>query len=217
MDHSDSHCPLCLHAGGSLFHQDRSRSYWSCPQCDLVYVPARYHISAEAARRRYDTHRNSPDDSGYAGYQAFLNRLLDVLVPLLSPHSLGLDFGSGPEPVLAILMSERGYRTEIYDPLYADFSEPLERTYDFVTCSETVEHFTQPRSDWDRLLSVVKPGGWLGVMTQFVTDRSRFPNWYYKRDETHVCFYSQATFEWLAKEYELAVTFHPQSVVILQC
>ena len=217
MDARDSPCPLCLHAGGRLFHQGRSRIYWSCPQCDLIYVPSQYHVSVETARRRYDTHRNSPDDPGHAGYRAFLNRLLTVLVPLLPEGSTGLDFGSGPEPVLSTLLQEEGFQTEIYDPLYANQTTLLEHSYDFVTCTETVEHFTQPRTDWNRLFGLVKSGGWLGGMTQFVTDRSRFPNWYYQRDETHVCFYSGDTFQWLATEYELPVRFYPKSVALFRC
>ena len=212
----DSNCPLCLHRGGSLFHQDRLRVYWSCPQCELIYVPARYHISVEAARRRYDTHRNKPDDPGHAGYRAFLNRLLNVLVPLLPPGCTGLDFGSGPEPVLSLLMAEQGFQIKNYDPLYANLPSLLEQTYDFVTCAETMEHFTQPRANWECLLGLVKHGGWLGIMTQFVTDRSRFPNWYYKRDVTHVCFYSRETIEWLAQRYALSAHFYESSVAVFQ-
>ena len=110
------------------------------------------------------------------------------------------------------------HRSESVSKLVHNANQPslLEQTYDFVTCAETMEHFAQPRADWECLLGLVKHGGWLGIMTQFVTDRSRFPNWYYKRDATHVCFYSRATIQWLALEYTLTAHFYEKSVVVFQ-
>jgi len=53
----------------------------------------------------------------------------------------------------------------VYDPFFAPDPSALKRAHDFVTCTEVVEHFQQPADDWRRLLSLVKSGGWLGVMT----------------------------------------------------
>ncbi|SVE24466.1 uncharacterized protein METZ01_LOCUS477320, partial [marine metagenome] len=34
-----------------------------------------------------------------------------------------------------------------------------------------------------------------------------FSKWYYKRDPTHVAFYSQKTFSWMGNKYELEVHY----------
>ena len=43
-------------------------------------------------------------------------------------------------------------------------------------------------------------GGWLGVMTTFLTEDSLFENWHYRRDPTHVVFYAEQTFEIIADQ-----------------
>ena len=54
MSESNRQCPLCLSDGASLFHTSRQknleRDYFHCRTCDLVFVPAEFHIDADAAR-----------------------------------------------------------------------------------------------------------------------------------------------------------------------
>jgi hypothetical protein len=44
---------------------------------------------------------------------------------------------------------------------------------------------------------MLKPKGVLGVVTRRVPDD--FEGWWYHRDPTHVVFYSERTFEWIAE------------------
>jgi hypothetical protein len=53
-------------------------------------------------------------------------------------------------------------------------------------------------------------------MTQRRDGVPDFLRWRYAADETHVSFYSQKTFEWLARRWEWDVSFHGQHVVILR-
>jgi cyclopropane fatty-acyl-phospholipid synthase-like methyltransferase len=69
-----------------------------------------------------------------------------------------------------------------------------ERTYDFITCTEVVEHFHHPALEFRRLDALLKPGGWLAIQTTFQTDDARFARWNYRRDPTHVVFYRPYTF-----------------------
>ena len=55
----------------------------------------------------------------------------------------------------------------------------LNRTYDFITCTETVEHFTDPCTELQRFDILLRPGGWLGVMTGMLDSWDDFPSWYY--------------------------------------
>jgi transcription initiation factor TFIIIB Brf1 subunit/transcription initiation factor TFIIB len=205
-------CPLC-HQSATPFWEDARRAYFQCPDCGLVFADPASHLTREDEKRVYDQHENDPSD---ARYRQFLGRLAQPLLARLQPGMSGLDYGSGPGPTLSMLLEEAGMTMAIYDPIYAPDRTVLERTYDFVTCSEVAEHFRVPGEEWKRLVSLVHPGGWLGIMTKQVLDRERFPTWHYKNDPTHVCFYSQRTWKWLGDRHRLLVTRIPPDVVILQ-
>lgn len=143
-------------------------------------------------------HENSPADQAY---RRFLGRLFEPLNSRLELNSRGLDFGSGPGPTLSVMFKEAGHSVAIYDPHYSPDKRPLGVQYDFVTCTEVVEHFRNPCEDLNRLWSCVRPGGVLGVMTKLVIDADAFSTWHYKNDQTHVGFFSRETFQWLAKKW----------------
>ena len=204
-------CPLCRAATTDCFYTDQRRSYYRCATCGLIHVPREYHLTPEDERRRYDTHQNLPSDSGYRN---FLDRLLTPLLPQLGPGQQGLDFGCGPGPTLSLMLQERGYSMAVYDPYYANDPAVLERSYDFITCTEAIEHFARPDLEWRRLLGLLSAGGRLAIMTAFHDEKIDFGDWYYKNDPTHIGFYSIKTFEWLARRDGLKAEFFGDSVVI---
>ncbi len=187
--------------------------YLQCPDCSLVYVPSRYYLSRASEKERYDSHRNQPDDPGYRN---FLNRIVSPLISLLQPKAQGLDYGSGPEPVLSLLMAEKGFSLKNYDLFYANDKTLLGETYDFLVCSETIEHFHNPRTEWELFLKLVKNPGWIAIMTEMLRNETNFSSWYYKADKTHVCFYSKKTFDWLAEKYDLEAEFFGTSVIVFK-
>jgi 2-polyprenyl-3-methyl-5-hydroxy-6-metoxy-1,4-benzoquinol methylase len=91
----------------------------------------------------------------------------------------------------------------------------LEQTYDFITCTETAEHFHHPADEFRRLAAMLKPGGILAVMTMFQTDDDRFESWHYRLDPTHVVFYRAETFTHLAHELGLGCEVIRKDVVFL--
>jgi hypothetical protein len=97
------------------------------------------------------------------------------------------------------MLREAGHRIAVYDPFFADDPAVLRGTYDFITCTETAEHFHDPAAEFDRFDRLLRPGGWLGVMTCFQTDDAAFRDWHYRRDPTHVVFYKRETLEVLAE------------------
>ena len=103
---------------------------------------------------------------------------------------------------------------EIYDIFYARELSVLNRQYDFVTATEVLEHLHNPGQELDRLWTLLKPGGNLGIMTQLVKDQETFSRWYYKNDPTHVCFYSRSTFQWLAGRWQVEVEFADKDVIL---
>lgn len=190
-------CPLCLSEHITPHARAHRRPYLSCAECHLIFVPPDFHPDRKTERQRYETHNNDPSDEGY---RAFLCRVAAPLIQRVEPPAAGLDYGSGPGPTLSVMLEEHGFDVAIYDPFFAPQPDALNGTYAFVTCTETAEHFHAPRAEFDRLYGLLKPGGWLAVMTQW-TDGRDLRRWSYARDETHVCFYCAQTMEWIAEHY----------------
>lgn len=207
-------CPLCTATvKGGLFYRDRHRDYHRCPYCLLIYVPPAQCLSPEAERAEYDKHQNHPEDERY---RDFLGRLFIPLHDRLRPASHGLDFGSGPGPTLSLMFEEAGHRMSLFDPFYAPEQHTLTRQYDFITASEVVEHFQDPAAEFKLLWSILKPGGWLGVMTKLALNRVAFSHWHYKNDPTHVCFFSSKTIDWLANQWQVEVLQTAKDVFLFQ-
>jgi hypothetical protein len=210
-DIKDNICPLCSGSQVNKISQDQDRDYFLCPNCNLIFVPSAQFLSAAEEKARYDLHQNSPDDQRY---RQFLSRVLIPMQKRLQPGSCGLDFGSGPGPTLSVMFKEIGHSMEIYDIFYAREPSVLNRQYDFVTATEVLEHLHNPGQELDRLWTLLKPGGNLGIMTQLVKDQETFSRWYYKNDPTHVCFYSRSTFQWLAGRWQVEVEFADKDVIL---
>jgi len=191
------HCPLCGSRRIPPFAVREGRRFLRCRRCDLIFLDPAQRLGPGEERARYETHRNDPADPDY---RAFLDRLLGPLVERLTQGARGLDYGSGPGPTLSRMLTEAGYPTVDYDPFFAPREEVLDRRWDFVTCSETAEHFFDPGREFRRLDRMLAPGGWLGLMTGIVTDDVDFGTWWYVRDPTHVAFYSPETLSWIAAD-----------------
>lgn len=164
----------------------------------MTFVPTAQHKSAAEERARYETHRNGPED---AGYRAFLDRLLKPLAARLPAGARGLDYGSGPGPTASMMMRERGFSMRDYDPFFAPDEGALRAKYDFLVCTEVVEHLRQPAAIFLNIDSLLVPGGTLGILTGVLEDDAAFPSWWYHRDPTHVAFYRPETLAWIARRF----------------
>ena len=202
-------CPLCGGTRIAPYHRDRARDYLHCQTCSLVFVPPSQHLSLADEKAYYDLHDNQPDDPGY---RRFLDRLFTPLNQRLAPRSRGLDFGCGPGPALAHMLEEAGHAISLFDPFYCPDETALAARYDFITLSEVAEHLAEPGRELDRLWDNLLPGGWLGIMTKRVRDPDAFRTWHYITDPTHVCFFSDATFQWLVGHWSAMGA--PASLVI---
>lgn len=206
-------CPLCASADVAPHAERRGTRYWRCAVCRLVFLDPAQRLDAAAERAHYGTHENDPADPGY---RAFLARLADPLGERLVPGAEGLDYGCGPGPALSGMMRERGFRMRDYDPFFAPDADALARTYDFVTCSETAEHFHHPAAEFARLDGLLRPGGWLGVMTEMRDDARDFVNWRYARDPTHAVFYHPDTLRWIADAFGWRMETPVRTVALFQ-
>jgi 2-polyprenyl-3-methyl-5-hydroxy-6-metoxy-1,4-benzoquinol methylase len=196
-----------------MMYRGAHREYLRCQHCGLIFVPKKALLPPEEEKARYDLHNNHINDPGY---QNFLQQLCQPLIEHIGPPpQRGLDFGCGPGPALAHMLASQGYKMDLYDPNYEPHPEVLKKNYDFVTCTEVMEHLYQPAREWKILLGLVKSGGWLGIMTKLIEDPAAFPKMHYIQDATHVSFYSRATFKFLAKRSALDVKFVGDNVILL--
>lgn len=192
---------------------DRKREFFQCDDCGLVSVPEKYHLSEREEMFRYDLHENTPDNKGYLN---FLNRFYKVINGIVTKGSSGLDFGSGPEPVLAGLFTEKGYDVSTFDPFYAPDRSVLNRKYDFITMVEVMEHLKEPEKEMNMLLRCLNPEGVIGIMTKFAPGHiDEFSLWNYKNDPTHICFYSEPVFKWISNRFNTKLVFPENDIVLM--
>lgn len=188
-------CPLCRSAAPQPFAVAEGRTYHACGVCRLVSLAPGQRPAAEAEAAEYALHQNDPADPGY---RAFLDQLAAPMAARLPPGARGLDFGCGPGPTLSIMLSERGFPCADYDPLFRPGPDLLDQSWDFITCSEVVEHFHDPGAEFERLDRALAPGGLLGIMTSLLTPEIDFAVWPYRRQPSHVVFYRPETMAWIA-------------------
>ncbi|MGB3210105.1 MAG: class I SAM-dependent methyltransferase [Desulforhopalus sp.] len=170
-------------------------------------------MTPEDEKATYDLHENDALDEGY---RQFLSRLSVPLIEKLAQKQNGLDFGCGPGPTLSTLFEEQGHQMELYDPFYYNDPAVCTKRYDFICATEVVEHLRDPYHQWIALFSMLKRGGWLGIMTKLALDADAFRNWHYIRDLTHICFYSRYTFEYIAKRCNAELHFVAKDVILFR-
>lgn len=190
-------CPLCEYKDPSLTkYSFKSRTFYHCPSCQLIFANPESRPDLETEKNRYLHHHNEQTNDGYI---SFLNQIVDPLTDILDKNTFGLDFGCGPNPVLADIMIQKGYHCAFYDPIF--FPKQFTEKYDFVVASECFEHFFHPKKELEKIHSLLHTNGKLAVMTNTWTERIPFNSWHYIRDWTHVCFYHKHTFDWICQTF----------------
>lgn len=142
----------------------------------------------EVEKKRYETHQNRIEDEGYRN---FLKPIWRELADPAQPSLRILDYGCGPNPVLAQILEGHGHHVQVYDPFFAP--QQPQGKFDLIVCTEAIEHFYKPRKEienMEALLDQKSSVGKIWVMTQ-IFEKPKFSRWWYVRDFTHVCFFSE--------------------------
>ncbi len=123
-------------------------------------------------------------------------KTVDLLVQHAQPPLKILDYGSGPEPSMAQLLTEAGYEVSLFDPYF----QPLRPTGDFdlILLHEVFEHLREPRTELEKIKQQLRAGGRLVIRTELRP--ADFENWWYARDNTHILFPSSQTMAWIAQD-----------------
>jgi hypothetical protein len=190
-------CKICLSATMVISDAKFKSDYYLCPACHYIFLDPRGIILPEKEVELYNLHNNSLANQGY------VKMLENFIAKSIAPHAHGiqkaLDFGSGPGPVLAVLLQRKGFLVDIYDPYFSPQRVYHDKTYDLITSTEVFEHLQYPKETAAMLVKHLNPHGLLAIMTLFhAGDAEDFKKWWYRRDPTHISFYSPKTLQVLA-------------------
>ncbi len=205
------YCFLCRSKMARSWKVVHQRRYFLCDGCGYVFVDPDLRLKQEEEHERYKNHNNNAEDPGY---RKFLSKMAEPISAYLKPGSQGLDYGCGPGPTLSKILQEKGFVTADYDPFFFPQEELLSHSYDFIVSTEVFEHMHDPGQEIDRITSMLRNGGILGVMTSFVP--ADFESWYYLRDETHVGFFSRKTFDYIARHWGYRLLEATDKIAILR-
>ena len=192
-------CHICDKPTESFRHEKTNITYYYCEACEYIFKSSECYQDLTTQKERYNLHENDEKD---AGYQAYFQRFLDFILPLLDKPKTALDFGCGRSSLLASLLNKEGIDCDYYDPIYYPDTLNETKKYGLIVSTEVFEHLHQPREVFESLLDRLEEGGYLALQTQFhPNDVEAFKKWYYHQDPTHIVFFTAKTFRVLCKEY----------------
>lgn len=200
-------CLLCQASAPTEFKvlKKPERSYYHCENCDLIFMNPAERLSSEQEKARYDLHQNED----LRGYRAFLEPVVKHLQQFAQDAErkpedmIVLDYGCGPTAFLGNCLTEKSFRVTNYDLYYFPDQEALKKSYHAITSTEVWEHLYHPREEISKILNLLKSGGVMIAMTSTHKGVAAFHDWYYRRDTTHVTFFSEKTMSWIADAFQL--------------
>ena len=199
-------CSIC-HADTRDIQHKSLGVYHCCADCGYIAKDRRYYLSTAAEVECYKEHNNSISNQGYVEYlYRFLNQ---AVFPFAAGGQVGLDYGSGPNPVLAhLLVNNHSYRMDIYDIYFSPERVFEGKKYDLITSTEVVEHMQNPLEHFQLFVQLMKPQSILAVMTLLhPEDDEKFLNWHYTREPTHISFYTLKTMKYIGEQVGLKIIY----------
>ena len=210
-----NHCKICQHKQLRVIEiPKKGIIYYSCPNCLYIAIDDEFVLSETDEKQRYDLHENNSNNSQYVAiFENFIQHAIEPRAHLISRI---LDFGSGPEPVLAQLLKGRGFEVDLYDKFYHTDDSFTQKKYDLICSTEVVEHLTDPMPVFQELKSCLKPGAFLAVMTRFHrNDDVFFYNWHYRREDTHVGVLHSKTIDILSECLDMKLIYRDDKEIFV--
>ena len=196
----ENNCPLCG-STGQLFFSNEKHRFFSCDHCRGIFRTPEQILNPEQEKHRYLLHQNHLEDKGYLN---FVSPILEAVRSEYESNAVGLDFGCGHTPVISEVLKNENYKVDLYDPVFYPQSSFDGKTYDFVVCCEVMEHFQNPKKEFDLLAELLKPSGNLICMTSLHSEEIDFESWYYKNDPTHVFLYRKETLAYITRNWDFS-------------
>ncbi len=190
-------CQICGHHTEAFNDEKNMIEYYYCPHCQYISKSTEHFKPIPEQKERYDLHENDPED---VGYQAYFQRFLDFVLPLVGTPKTALDFGCGRSSLLANMLRKKGIECDYYDPIYHPENLDNSKKYQIIVSTEVFEHLHDPKTTFQALLEQLEEGGYLAIQTQFHPNNiEEFKTWYYHLDPTHIVFFTPQTFKTLAE------------------
>ena len=193
-------CLLCHQTQNLVeFHRnEKGLIFWKCLDCGFIFKHLQDHLSPEAEKSRYELHQNNVQD---LEYQNFLMPVIEAVTRCQLKTHQGLDYGCGPSSAISYLLKQKGFVVAEFDPYFHPHQELLKVSYDYITCTEVIEHMSHPAVEFKKLRNLLKPQGRLYIKTSLTDEIKNFGNWYYQRDPTHVGFFNQSSLEYIKNKF----------------
>lgn len=205
-------CPLCHHRA-LKFQEIQKKEYFECSSCRLVFLSSAFHLAPDLEKAIYDFHQNDPKD---LGYRTFLTPAFNAVMKYAPLEARGIDVGCGPGPTLSLMLKEQGFNVEIFDKYYYPDRSVFKKKYDFITCTEVIEHVSEVDAFLEKLIACLHSSGILVLMTKLLQEDQDFSTWYYKDDPTHISFFREQTVLSMAKKYHLTLRELTGQLVVFQ-
>lgn len=204
-------CKVCGHPTSDILTHKPVQRCHICDFCGYIFKDHVHQLSEIEEKAVYLRHQNTRENIGYVRFlKDFVDQALSPFLPKQARR--GLDYGSGPTPVLQSILEE-DYRMTmaIYDPYFASSAVVLEQTYDFIVSTEVIEHVGDPIRIFECFNHALARGCILAIMTLFhPNDIEAFRRWWYVRDLSHVGFFIPKTLQLIADRtgFEVLHTDH---------
>lgn len=191
----------------------RPLEYAVCNTCGFTKKEPLALLEDHAEKNQYDFHQNTMENEGY---KAMLNAFIDEAVTPFIQKGNALEYGCGPGPVLSWLLENKGFSVTRYDPFYFNDSEALKKSYDLITSTEVFEHFHHPLKSIGDVIKRLNKGGFLAIQTSFKEENDqRFLSWWYRRDLTHVSFYTLESFKVIGDHFDCELVYTNQKNIVV--
>ena len=211
---SSQACKICSQEAVSFFDEGMQvETYW-CEECHFCFKDEKSIISLEAEQKVYEQHENSIENAGYVAM--FRDFIMKTITPHKDEIQNILEFGSGPTPVLSQILTQDGFNVHSYDKFFAPQKIYKNKVYDLITSTEVIEHIAEPHELFDFFNQHLRSGGYLALMTQFLPqEREAYLKWWYRRDPTHLSFFTPKALQHLAQQHGFNLHYHDDKKVIL--
>jgi cyclopropane fatty-acyl-phospholipid synthase-like methyltransferase len=197
-------CKVCKTETSKIEEVKKTLTYYRCVSCGFIYLEDKYVITQEKEKERYTQHENAFENKGYI--EMFEKFIIEAVEPYIADVKTVLDFGCGEAPVLAKLLEKRNLEVDAYDIYFATKKVYEAKTYDLITSTEVFEHLQKPMETLELLADHLTNNGYIILMTRFPPkDDKTFLNWWYRRDSTHISFFTPKSFEVMAEKVGLKV------------
>lgn len=208
-------CRICGGIVEEIHDIQFSNKYYYCRTCEYIGVDKKDVVTKEKEKAQYDYHENTIEQEGYVEFfKKFIN---NAVIPFLI-GDVGLDFGSGPEPVLAqVMLRDYNRHIDFYDLYYQPEKIYENKIYDYIISTEVMEHLQDPMKIIRILYKHLKVGGTLSIMTLFHENNTeQFLKWWYRRDVTHISFFTPQTFKVISKKtgFEIIYTDNKRYITL---